>query len=497
MENLLAGLLFLSEPSVWLLMIAGVLVGMIWGALPGLTDPMALGLAIPFTFGMKPINAILFLMAVHFGAVYGGAVTAILINTPGTPAGAAAGLDGYPLTLAGKSRKALQMSALSEFIGALMSAFSLFIFAPLLARVALQFGPAEYFALGIFGLSVVAGIAGKSLLKGVIAAAVGVFVSTIGTDPLYGVERFTFGNPYLYDGVNFIATLIGLFAVSEILQLFFRKNSAEIAVKNVTGESMNLQEIKRSLKTMFKGGIIGIIVGALPGTGAPIAAFLSYGEAVRSSKNPEKYGKGELDGIAAAESAAVGTESSALIPLLTFGIPGDAGAAILMGAFILHGIQIGPDLFQKSGSLVSAMFIGIIIIVAMVFLLSWYGSSLVARVIKVPPHFLFPAIIGLIVAGTFGLANDLFNVWVTLVFGLIGFIMLNTGYSIPAMLLGIIVGPIIERNFLAALSTAGGNIMEVLTRPLTAAILCLAIITMILSLKVHQKIAMSSAADAN
>lgn len=497
MENLLAGLSFFTDPSVWLLMIVGVLVGMIWGALPGLTDPMALGLAIPFTFGMKPINAIIFLLAVHFGAVYGGAITAILINTPGTPAGAAAALDGYPLTLAGKSRKALQMSAMAEFIGALMSALSLFIFAPLLARVALQFGPAEYFALGIFGLSVVAGISGKSLLKGVIAAALGVFISTIGADPLYGIERFTFGNPYLYDGVNFIATLIGLFAVSEILQFFFRKNSADIAIKNVTGEGLSLHEIKRSLKTMFKGGLIGIIVGALPGTGAPIAAFLSYGEAVRSSKNPEKYGKGELDGIAAAESGAVGTESSALIPMLTFGIPGDAGSAILMSAFILHGIQIGPSLFQKSGSLVAAMFISILIMVGMVFLFSWYGSSVIAKVIKIPPHFLYPAIIGLIVAGAFGLANDLFNVWVTLVFGLIGLIMLNTGYSIPAMLLGIIVGPIIERNFLTALSAAGGNIIEVLTRPLTAGILCLALITMFLSLKVHRKIAMSSAADAN
>ncbi|MFZ4451541.1 tripartite tricarboxylate transporter permease [Salibacterium aidingense] len=491
MGSILEALQSLADPSIILLMMIGVSLGLIIGSLPGLTDPMALGLAVPFTFGMEPVAAILLLLAIHFGALYGGSMTAILINTPGTPAGAAAALDGFPLTQKGNSKKALQVSALSALCAAVISVGALMLFAPLLAKVALNFGPAEYFALGIFGLSVVAGVAGKSLLKALIAAAIGIFVSTIGADPLFGVERFTFGSYYLYEGIDLVTALIGLFALTEIFKRFqypgqLSANKLGGSISN-KGEGLNRKEAKGAVKTMSKGGGIGVLVGALPGTGAVIASFLSYGEEVRSSKRPEKYGKGELNGVAAAESGAIGTESAAMIPLLTFGIPGDVATAILLGAFTLHGIQIGPDLFEGSTNILFVIFLGILLLELFVFLAGWYGASIIAKIVNVPNAYLFPIITVLVVAGSFALMTSMFNVWVTISFGILGFVMLAWGYPLPPLLLGIILGPIIEHNYLLAMSSAGGNIVEILTRPIALGILILGVIMMILSVRMNRK----------
>ncbi|WP_168120209.1 tripartite tricarboxylate transporter permease [Paenibacillus sp. HB172176] len=482
----------LFHPSVLLFMCIGVLAGMIIGALPGLTDPMALGLAIPFTFSMEPVQAILFLLGIHFGAVYGGSITAILINTPGTPAGAAAALDGYPLTLQGQSRKALQMSAISAFIGALISVAALMIFAPLLSKAALKFGPSEYFALGLFGLSVVAGVAGRSLSKALIAASLGIFVSFIGTDPIVGTQRFTFGSAHLTDGLDLVPVLIGLFAIPEILTQLLpggavakdKDNSSHV----LTGMALTFADLKRSLKTIIKGSGIGVLIGALPGTGAVISSFFSYNEAVRSSKTPEKYGKGELDGVAAAESGSVSTESSALIPLLTFGIPGDVSTAILLGAFILHGVHVGPQLFQTSGDIVGAIFLGIILLEALVFLSGWYGSSLVSKLVRIPKTYLFSVITVLVVTGSYALTNDMFNVWVTLIFGILGYAMRRLDYPVVPLLLGIILGPIIEKNFLLAMASSGGDLASFLIQPLTAGILILAALSMVFTLRMHRNV---------
>lgn len=493
MSDLLEGFTLVSSFSIILLIVIGVLIGLLVGALPGLTDPMALGLAIPFTFGMEPIAAILLLLSIHFGAIYGGSITAILINTPGTPAAAAIALDGYPLAKKGQSRKALQMGSLSGFIGGIISAISLMIFAPVLAEFALKFGPQEYFALGLFGLSVVAGVAGKSLIKAFIAALLGIFVSTIGADPLLGVERFTFGSYFLYDGIDLVTALIGLYALYEVFNRFyFRKNNLLNKTKGnkvkVSGEGLTLKEAKGSSKTIAKGGLIGVIVGALPGTGAPISAFMSYGEAVRSSENPERYGKGELDGIAAAESGSIGTESAAMIPLLTLGIPGDVAMAILLGSFMLHGISIGPDLFTQSGDLVYAMYFGIILMLLFVFMFSWFGSGLVAKLVLIPDHYLYPMIIILTVTGTFTLMNSIFNVWVAVFFGLISFVMVKKDYPMSPLLLGIILGPIIESNFLLSMSATNGDLTTFITRPISAVILLLALISTILTVRAQRNI---------
>jgi len=487
------GLALIADPTIIYLLVIGVLIGLVIGALPGMTDPMALGLAIPFTFGMEPIAAILLLLAIHFGALYGGTITAVLINTPGTPAAAATAIDGYPLTRKGQSKKALQIASFSAFIGGLISAISLIIFSPILAKFALKFGPQEYFALGVFGLSVVAGVAGKSLTKAFIAAALGVFVSTIGSDPLFGAERFTFGSYFLYDGIDLVTSLIGLYALSEIFnQFYFSKKNRYVkfdrTVLKPSGEGLTLSETKKSLRSIIKGGLIGVGVGALPGTGAPISAFMSYGEAVRTSKTPEKFGKGELEGVAASESGSVGTESAAMIPLLTLGIPGDVAMAILLGTFMLHGISFGPDLFVKSGDIIYAIYIGIIILLILVFLFSWFGSSFIAKLVLIPNHFLYPIICVLIVTGTFTLMNDIFNVWIAIIFGILGFIMNKFDYPVAPLLLGIILGPIIEHNFLLSMSATTGDITTFVTRPLSGGILLLALISTIFTIRAQRRI---------
>jgi putative tricarboxylic transport membrane protein len=476
-------------PTILLFMVAGVAIGILAGSLPGITDPMVLGLAIPFTFGMHPLPALLLLLGIHFGALYGGAITAILVNTPGTPASAASALDGYPLTRSGHPRKALQMSVLSSFAGSMVSCAALIILAPLLATVALKFSPAEYFALGVFGLSVVAGVAGSSLSRGFLVATLGVFLSMIGTDPMSGAERFTFGVPQLIGGVNLIAALIGLFAISEVLNQFLRAGSSRQSFEAINaGTALSLREVKSSGWTMIKSGAIGSFIGSLPGTGAVISSFLCYNEAMRKSKTPEKFGKGSLDGLAAACAGAKGTESAAFIPLLTFGIPGDVGSAILLGAMVLHGVRVGPELFMKSGNLVASLFVGIVILAFFVLLLGWFGSRLFANVAKIRPSRLFPVIIVLIATGTYTLSNDLFNVWVAAGFGVVGFLMQKTGYPIPPLLLGLILGPIIERNFLLAMAATGGDLLAVLTRPLTLAILILSAVSLWLSIGIQKRI---------
>src|SRR5699024_10106254 len=480
----------LLDIKVIIFILIGILLGFVIGALPGLTDPMALGLAIPFTFGMEPLQAILFLLGIHFAAVYSGSMTAILINTPGTPAGAAAALDGYPLTQKGQSKKSLQMAAISALCGGTISIISLIVFAPIIANVAIKFGPSEYFALGIFGMSVIAGVAGKSLSKALFTASLGVFFSFIGTDPMMGVRRFTFDSCYLSDGIALIAALIGLFGISEIIIQSY--NSAQVE-KTFTNSKLAViglksKEIKQSIKTIFKGGIIGTVVGALPGSGAVISSFLSYNEAVRSSKKPEKYGKGELDGVAASESGAVGTEASAFIPLLTLGIPGDVGSAIILSPMILHGIEVGPQLFSGSGEIVKALFGGMIIIEIGVFLAAWFGSTLVSKIVKIPSHYLFSVVSVLIVAGAFALENNMFNVWVTFAFGLLGYILLKFNYPLPPLLLGLILGPLIDKNFLLATSSSGGDWFAIITRPITAFILILAMISMFLSIRIQQRV---------
>ena len=356
MDLLFHGMATVFEPMAFLTLVAGVLAGITIGALPGLTATMGVALLTPLTFNLPATTGLVMLCGVYCGAIYGGSISAILIRTPGTPASAATVFDGHALTRKGQAGKALGMSAIASFCGGMFSALALTFISPQLARIALSFGPPEYFAMGLFGLSIVSSISGNEVVKGLLAAAFGLVVSIVGLDLLTGYPRFAFGVPDLLNGISFIPVLIGLFAVAEV----FIAAEATMATAKMDAKIAGLlptwKEIKGCAPTIFRGSIIGTLVGIIPAAGGDIASFVSYGSAKRVCKDGDKFGTGVLNGVAAPESANNGVTGGALIPLLTLGIPGDAVTAIFLGALMLQGLRPGPLLFTDHADVVTRFF---------------------------------------------------------------------------------------------------------------------------------------------
>ena len=365
MEQFLGGLQILLNWQNFLIIPVGLVIGIVVGAIPGLTSDLGIILCIPLTYGMDPTMAILMLLAIYCGGTYGGSITAILINTPGTSANAATLFDGYPMTVKGQAFKALQMALYASTIGGLISAFSLLFLAPLIAKITLLFGPAEYFALAVFGLSVIAGVSNDSIFKGLIAACLGLFMTTIGVDSISGTARFLFGQKKLMAGIDLIIALIGMFAISEILtkSKYDPKTDHKIYdPKALTKDKITKEEYRRCRKPIGIGSLVGVIIGATPGTGGGLAAFIAYNQVKQASKHPETFGKGEIEGVAVAESANNGACGATMIPMLTLGVPGDGATAILMGAFMLHGMVPGPSLFAEQGNVLYAIMLGLLVV---------------------------------------------------------------------------------------------------------------------------------------
>ena len=437
--------LFLSVENI--LMIAlGVVIGVVIGAIPGLTATMAVALALPFTFGMEPVTAILLLVGIYKGGMYGGSITAILIRTPGSPASASTLLDGYPMAQKGEAKKALSMALYASCIADFISNLSLIFLAGYLAKLALSFGPPEYFWLICFSLTIIISVSGDSVMKGLIAAALGVTLALVGMDPVYGTERLTFGNFNLMDRINFIPLLIGLFAIPEILE-FYLSRAREHIHTAVAGADMTWQELKRSMRTIIRGSFIGVIIGAIPGTGATAASFISYSEARRNSPNRDNFGKGEIEGVAAAESGNNAVAGATMIPLLSLGIPGDVITAIILGAFMIHGLTPGPILFQENMNLIYALFCGIMLSSIVLFGTGKLAIRYFSRIADVPKQILFPIVLMFCIYGAYAVNNSTFDIAVMLVFGLIGFIFNRTGFAAAPFLIGFILGPMLEDNF--------------------------------------------------
>lgn len=437
--------LFLSVENI--LMIAlGVVIGVVIGAIPGLTATMAVALALPFTFGMEPVTAILLLVGIYKGGMYGGSITAILIRTPGSPASASTLLDGYPMAQKGEAKKALSMALYASCIADFISNLSLIFLAGYLAKLALNFGPPEYFWLICFSLTIIISVSGDSVMKGLIAAALGVTLALVGMDPVYGTERLTFGNFNLMDRINFIPLLIGLFAIPEILEFYLSKAREHIQTA-VAGADMTWQELKRSMRSIIRGSFIGVIIGAIPGTGATAASFISYSEARRNSPNRENFGKGEIEGVAAAESGNNAVAGATMIPLLSLGIPGDVITAIILGAFMIHGLTPGPILFQENMNLIYALFCGIMLSSIVLFGTGKLAIRYFSRIADVPKQILFPIVLMFCIYGAYAVNNSTFDIAVMLVFGLIGFIFNRTGFAAAPFLIGFILGPMLEDNF--------------------------------------------------
>lgn len=476
----------------------GLGVGVFVGAIPGLTVTMAIALMVPLTFTMQPVPALSLLLGVYKGGMFGGSISAILINTPGTPAASATALDGYPLAQKGQAVKAMKVALYSSVIADTGSDIILILVAPPLALIALRFGPPEIFSLVLFSLTIIAVVSGKSLIKGLIAATLGLLFATIGMDPVAGLSRYTFGYIDMLKGVGLIPMLIGIFAISEILlkvENSTNQDTRTINVKislNPEDSRLSWKEMRSCLPSVARGTAVGTFLGAIPGIGSTITAFLNYGLARKASKHPETFGHGAIEGVAAAEAGNSAVCGATLIPLLTLGIPGDIVTAIILGAFMIQGIAPGPMLFQEHGNIIYALFIGLMICNIGNLLVGSLGIKIARNVFKIPDAILYPIILILCFVGTYACDNSMFDVGVMFAFGIFGFFMRKLDYPPAPLLIGFILGPMLENSLRQSLIMFNGHFSIFFQRPISLGFLTITAITVFtILIKIYRKKARS------
>lgn len=459
----------------------GVVVGIIFGAIPGLTATMGVALFLPITFGMETATAFSLLLGIYCGGIYGGSITAILIRTPGTPSSAASLLDGHPLSEQGRAMEALSMATVASFIGGIVSCILLIVISPQLAKMALRFGPPEYFAVGVFGLSMVASLSGKNFLKGLVATFLGLFVSTIGIDNISGNIRFAFGSPDMAGGIELISALIGLFAISEVISKLetLYENTGISDIGTIKGKMIGLKDITSNWFNLLRSSIIGTFVGIIPATGSSIGSWLSYNEAKRASKTPELFGKGAIEGVAASEAGNNGVTGGALVPLLTLGVPGDIVTAVMLGALMIQGLTPGPMLFQNHPNIVTSIYVMLIVSNIFILVCGLLGINAFVKILKVPTNILMPIVLVFCLVGSFSINNSIFDVRVALLLGILGYLMNKVNIPTPPMLLGIILGTIIEQNFRRALTISQGDLTTFLKSPISLIFILLAVFSFV------------------
>jgi putative tricarboxylic transport membrane protein len=460
------------SPDVLLVIALGTLGGIIIGALPGLTATMGVALLVPITFGMDPVKGLNMLIGIYVGGIYGGCISSILIKTPGTPASAATVLDGYPMAMKGEAGKALGMATIASAIGGLFSAVVLATLAPQLAAMALRFGPAEYFSLALFGLTIIASLSGD-IVKGTIAGMLGVLLSCVGADPISGAARYTFGYTGFAAGFSFTPALIGLFAISEIfiqLESIFEDRVSKVSVAGIWP---SWTEMRESAGTLLRGSIIGTIIGIVPGVGSGTASWISYNESRRASKTPEKYGTGHMPGVAATESANNAVCGGALVPLLALGIPGDVVTAVLMGGLMIHGLAPGPLLFQEHPGVVVGLFTGNFIANIFMFIFGMAGITYFAKILLVPKKILTISIALFCFIGSYAINLNVFDLYTMLGFGLLGYGMQKFGFSQAALCIALILGPMAEANLRLGLLNVDNDLIRFCASPITLLFLAL------------------------
>ncbi|WP_293663266.1 tripartite tricarboxylate transporter permease [uncultured Phascolarctobacterium sp.] len=455
----------------------GTLIGIVFGAAPGLTATTAVALFTPITFYM-PLNISLsFLMGMYCGGFYAGSIPAILINTPGAPGNAATVMDGYPMAKNGQAGRALSVSVTSSYIGGTLSAFALLIFAPIIAKIALKFGAPEYFAVAVLGLVCIAGVSGRSIVKGIAGATIGMFLSTIGMDPIDGLPRFTLDSVYLMGGIALIPALVGLFAITEVLSKVDKMDDENNKViTQISGIMPHFSEYWHNKWLILKSSIIGILVGAVPGTGPTIASWMAYNEAKRSAKDPEKYGTGIPEGVMATEASNNAVTGGALIPLLTLGVPGDTVTAVLLGALMIQGLTPGPMLLTEHYDLVAFLLWILIFANIVMLLMGLLSSKFAPYILKIPVKILMPIVCVLCITGGYAANNSFFDAAMVIVIGLGGYILMSFGFPVAPVVLGLILGPIIEPNMRMALIGSGLNPFVFISTPLSAGLLVLAFV---------------------
>lgn len=465
-------------------LVMGLTVSIIMGALPGLSASMAVALLIPVTFGMNPIAGLVMLTGVYTGAVYGGSITAILLHTPGTPASAATAIDGYEMAKRGEGFKAIGVATVSSVIGGILSALALIFLSPPLAQISLKFGPLEYFFMALFGLTIIASLAGDSMSKGLMGGLFGLFIGIVGLDQMSGIPRFTFGILPLESGISMVPAMIGMFSVSQVMiiteDIFNGKcNIIENVDNLLQGKFLPTKKEFRSLiPTILKSSIMGVFVGILPGAGADIGSWVAYNEAKRSSKNPERFGNGSMEGIAASESANNAVTGGALIPLLTLGIPGSSVAAILLGGLMIQGLVPGYELFSKYAEITYSVMFGFLLANLLMGFIGYVISRQAVKLSKVPMTIMAPIILALSVVGSYAIQNSMFDVYVMAAFGLLAYFMRKSGFGTAPTILGVILATMLEANFRRALVLSKGNMLTYLfNRPIAMVLFSLVLVS--------------------
>ncbi len=482
LNHILNGFAVSTMPiNLWYTFI-GVFLGTIIGVLPGIGPSAGIALLIPVTFGMNPTSALIMMCGIYYGTKYGGSTTAILIRTPGEAASVMTSIDGYEMAKKGRAGAALAVSAIGSFIAGTLGVIGLTIFAVPLSSMALKFGPAEYFTLMLFAMTAVSTLTGKSPAKGLLATILGLMIATIGIDLQSGQARYTMGIPEFQDGVGFVVVVVGLFAVAEVfrgLEDIYKGTGAQ--TMKITGKLwLTKEEWMRSIGPIWRGGIIGFIIGVLPGAGGTIASIMSYTTEKRLSKHPEEFGHGAIEGVAGPEAANNSDTAGAMVPLLTLGIPGGGATAVLMGAFIMYGIQPGPLLFQNRPDLVwgliNSMYIGNV----MLLILNLPLIGIFVQLLKIPSGILYPLIIAISVIGAYAINGSMTDLYLILIFGVVGYVFDKIDIPVAPLVLSLVLGGMMEQSFRQAMTISGGHPKIFFGSVITVTLIVMSVVSILL-----------------
>ncbi|MGN0850294.1 MAG: tripartite tricarboxylate transporter permease [Candidatus Ornithospirochaeta sp.] len=476
--NLALGFSTIGSVQAIVFIFIGVVVGILGGAIPGISPSMAVALLLPMTYAMSPVMGMVMLMGIYIGANYGGSITAVAINTPGTPSATVTAFDGYPMLKKGRAGEAMGISLWASIFGGIIGALILIFFSVPLSQVALKFWPSEYFALCIMGLTTVATLGGKNWQKALVTCVFGLLLNTMGLDPTFGIKRFTFGVTKLFDGFEMVPVLIGLFALGEVLSNLEHFDPNQKVDKTTVDLKLPKLSYYWKLKwSILRSGLAGCLIGIFPGAGGTIASFIAYDIEKRCSKHPEEFGKGAPEGVAAAEASNSGSVGGAMVPLLTLGIPGSSTAAVLLSALMIHNLNPGPKLFTEQPGLVYGLFASMFIANVLLAFIGTFGARLWVKVGYIKKTILYPLIFAFAILGSYSIKKSMFDVGTCLVFGLIGWMFKKYNYPSSPLVLGLVLGKLIETNYIQTLMVTGP--IGFVQRPLTVILFLISIVAII------------------
>jgi len=481
LHNLAIGFAHVFEPLNLLVLVVGIILGLLVAVLPGLTLVMGVVLALPFTYGMHVIPAIILLTAMYVSGTYAGAWTSILFRVPGEPIDVPLLWDGYTMARKGEAAYALGWTLVSALMGGLVAAITMVLLAQPVAKIALTFSTPEYFAILCFGLVSVVSLGGASLANALISLFAGLLIATVGVDDTYGAQRFTFGVPLLADGIDYLVVMVGAYGLGEIFMRLEQgfKSAPLQGTSEINTKLPGVREILSHKMTFVRGSLTGIIVGLIPGAGATVASFLSYGIENQYGKRRDKMGTGIAEGIIAPQTAATASVGGAIIPLVTLGIPGSGATAIILGAFLLHGLQPGPQVFVTSSNIIYAMFASVFAGIIVMCVIGYFATKFMVRVLEFPEVIVSAYVVMCCILGAFAARNNLTDVWLLVIFGIIGYVFERFSFPVTPMVLGVILGPLAESAFMTTMISYGNDWTIFFTRPISGTLMVIAIITLI------------------